>query len=323
MPLILTQHASRDLNRYLDRENLVYHFPAMYYGIARSEIVENGNRQFLYQRPIRGAPSGQAGTYFGYGFLGDPYPDVRTPGHYFVDIYDPRSLRPVSLRDAYGVYYETGNAQPIMLRGRSVRRVTMERYHNILAAGLAYSALPESAAVNVQDIGIYAPAFAPKDAFREMLEVPAGTGYVPRGGNIPDPYEAAALHERARADHQETLRLIVEAVQKRGGACLYNNNVDLVAKIGERRLLVEAKSLNRQNAAVHRMRYGMGQLMDYGIRYRAELEGAEPVLAFGARPEREVGWIPDILEGNGIAFIANASGMLVAGNARGERLPLL
>lgn len=322
MPLILTQHASRDLNRYLDRENLVYHFPAMYYDIARSEIVENGNRQFLYQRPIRGAPPGQAGTYFGYGFLGDPYHDVRTPGHYFVDIYNPRPLRPVALRDVRGIYYETGNAEPIMLRGRSVRRITIERYHNILAAGLAYSALPESVAMNVQDSGIYAPAAAPTDAFRDMLVVPPGTGYVPQGGDMPDPYEAAALHERARADHQETLRLIVEAVHRRGGACLYNNNVDLVAKIGERRLLVEAKSLSRQSVAVHRMRYGMGQLMDYGVRYRAELQGAEPVLAFGARPERDVGWIPDILQGNNIAFIANASGTLIAGNALGEQLPI-
>jgi hypothetical protein len=322
MPLILTQHASRDLNQYLDRENLVYHFPSQYYAIARSEIVENGNRQFLYQRPIRGAPAGQAGTYFGYGLLGDPYPDTRTPGHYFVDIYDPQSLRPVPLRDVYGFYYETGRAETLMLRGRSVRRITMERYHNILAAGLAYSAMPEQAVINVQDAGVYAPAAAPKDAFRDMVIVPPGTGYVPRGNGMPDPYEAAALHERARADHQETLRLIVEAVRKRGGACLYNNNVDLVAKIGERRLLVEAKSLSRQSVAVDRMRYGMGQLMDYGVRYRAELQGAEPVLAFGARPERDVGWIPEILEGNGIAFISNASGALVAGNVLGECLPL-
>jgi hypothetical protein len=29
------------------------------------------------------------------------------------------------------------------------------------------------------------------------------------------------------------------------------------------------------------MRYGMGQLMDYGVRYRAQIEGAKPMLVFG------------------------------------------
>lgn len=323
MPIILTQysHDAADLHRYLDREGLIYHFPSRYLPVFDRSINELGDRRFLYQRPVRGAPPGQSGTYFGYGLLGDPYPEAGSRDMYWVEVRNYHAMRtPIPLRDGTGSYYETGNADRINFQGRSVRWVPAERFNQILALEGAYS-LGDGR--DLQDTGLYAPiAAAPLDAFRPMDVVPPGTGYIPRGSGAPDPYDAAALQERARADHQATLALFVAAIRSRGGRCLYNNNVDLFAEIGERRLLVEAKSLTRQHVAVDRMRYGMGQLMDYSIRYRAELRGAEPVLAFGAQPERETSWIPTILQGNNIAFIANHRGQLVAGNELGEALPI-
>lgn len=320
MPLILTQHASRDYNRYFDREGLIYHFPARYLPLVNRVVVEGGDRRFLYQRPIKGAPPGQAGTYFGYGALSDPYPDNSTPNHHWLNVLDPGWLRPVPLRDPSGIYYETGTAEALMLQGRSIRYIEPMRYFAILAAGQAYSMSPDT--LELQDAGVFAPAAIPKDSLREMLAVPPGTGYVPRDSGLPDRHEAAALHERARGDHQATVRLLMEAVNERGGICYFNNNIDLFAKIGERRMLIEVKSLTRQQAAVSRMRFGMGQLMDYRVRYKAELAGAEPVLAFGAPTEREVGWIPTILQENGIAFISRYAGRVLAGNELGERLPI-
>jgi hypothetical protein len=320
LPLILTQHASRDLNRYLDREGVIYHFPSSYLAVVRRTIEEAGDRRFLYQRPIRGAPAGQAGTYFGHGTLGDPYPDDSTRGHYWIDILDYEHIKPVPLRSPTGVYFETGRAEQINLRGRSIRYIEPMRYFAILAAGQAYSTFIDPHPL--QDAGHFAPAFAPKDDFRALLVVPPGTGYVPQGHEPLDRYEAAALHERARGDHQATLKILVDKVTSLGGSCLYNNNVDLLAKIGDRRILVEVKSLGQQAAAVNRMRYGMGQLLDYRVRYAAEIAGAEPVLAFGARPERDVSWIPTILQGNGIAFIARRGDEIEPGNELGQSLPL-
>ncbi|MEO6913059.1 MAG: hypothetical protein ABI182_03435 [Candidatus Baltobacteraceae bacterium] len=320
MPLILTQHASRDLNRYLDREGLIYHFPAQYLPVVNRTLVEAGDRRFLYQRPVREAPVGEAGTYFGHGILSEPYRDEATPGHYWIDILNYQRLRPVPLRDHSGLYYETGLSEPIMLRGRSIRYVEPMRYFSILAAGHAYSAIPEP--VELQDSGVFAPTGAPMDAFREMLVVPPGTGYVPKDNLPPDRYEAAALHERARGDHQATVKLLMETISARGGTCFFNNNVDLLARIGGRRLLIEVKSLTRQSAAVNRMRYGIGQLMDYRVRYKAEIAGAEPILAFGTPPEREVGWIPNILQENGIAFVSRHGSEVTPGNELAQSLPI-
>ena len=102
--------------------------------------------------------------------------------------------------------------------------------------------------------------------------MPDGTGYRPTG-KIIDVNESAALQERARGDHQETLKLVKAMVEARQGHCLFNNNVDLLASFASQKLLVEAKSLTVQSAAVDRMRYGMGQLFDYGVRYRARSAG--------------------------------------------------
>ncbi len=320
MPLILTQHYSRDLNRYLDREGVIYHFPSQYLPVVNRTIVEGGDHRFLYQRPIREAPAGEAGTYFGFGTLSAPYPDERIAGHFWLDVLHYQRLRPVPLWNALGYYYETGKPDQINLRGRSIRYVDPMHFFAILAAGQAYSPIPEP--VDLQEASEFSPLSAPRDAFREMLIVPPGTGYVPKNSDPIDRHEAAALHERARGDHQDTLELLRQRIAALGGVCFYNNNVDLFARIGDRRMLFEVKSLARQASAVNRMRYGIGQLMDYGIRYKAEIAGAEPVLAFGAEPERDVSWIPSILQGNGIAFVSRRGVELKAGNQLAKTLPI-
>lgn len=132
--------------------------------------------------------------------------------------------------------------------------------------------------------------------------IPEGAGYVPREGVAIDIYESAALQERARTDHQRVLQMISAEVTRRGGAWLYNN-IDLYATLGSQRMLVEAKSLTDAREAVNRMRYGMGQLFDYRVRYRAEVDDAQPVSAFGAPPDRETAWIGEILHENGVALV--------------------
>ncbi|HEY1656618.1 MAG TPA: hypothetical protein VGF86_16055 [Candidatus Tumulicola sp.] len=85
---------------------------------------------------------------------------------------------------------------------------------------------------------------------------------------------------------------------------------------------MEAKRLNVSSAAVDRMRYGMGQLFDYGVRYRAEIGRARPVLAFGSMPPRDVGWIATILQENGVAFIARQREAIVPVNEAARALPI-
>ena len=69
------------------------------------------------------------------------------------------------------------------------------------------------------------------------------------------------------------------------------------------------------------MRYGLGQLFDYQVRYRAEIENAEPVLAFGARPPPELGWIATILQENNVSFVAKVGERITPLNRLGENLP--
>lgn len=324
VPLILTQHSSeaRDLNRYLDREGVIYHFPSQYFGVLNRSIDELGDRRFVYHRPRRGATGADAGRYFGYGSLGDPYPDVQNPGRYFVNVYNYERMVPVQLRRPSGVYYETGTTTVPNLRGRSIRYIEPRVFIAILEAGQAYSATFEPP-VDPHDAGIFAPSPIPRDRFRSMDHVPPGTGYIPHGSDLPDRFETAALHERARSDHQETLSLILDAVKRGGGVGLYNNNVDLFVRLGEQRFLIEAKSLTRPELAVERMRYGLGQLMDYSVRYRAELLGASPVLAFGAPPTRDASWIATILSESKVAFLARVYGQLQGLNDLGKALPFV
>jgi hypothetical protein len=70
------------------------------------------------------------------------------------------------------------------------------------------------------------------------------------------------------------------------------------------------------------MRYGMGQLMDYGVRYRAELGGATPMLAFGRAPASDAQWVGEVLEGNGVAFTCSTGDALVPLNDLARTSPL-
>ena len=301
MPVVLMQRAWRDDPQYKDTEFVVYHYPRMYFDEIR------GGEKFVYYRPARGAPSGQASAYFGCGVLGEVIDDPADANHRFVDIEKPvRFAKPVPFQDPSGAMYESQIPNRSAFQGRSVRQIgDLDFFRIVSAAGLTSAVFDSATSVGDVLAGRASPlTVPPRDAFRDLTNVPDGTGYKPSGNAGPDVFDAAALQERARDDHQDTLRLFKRMVDAKGGACLFNNNVDLLAMFGEKRLLVEVKSLTRPLATVDRMRYGMGQLFDYSVRYRAEIEGAKPVLAFGAMLTNEVAWVADILQGNNVAFVA-------------------
>ena len=260
--------------------------------------------------------------YFGYGVVGTPFPDVHDDGHRFVDLLDYHEFPAlVPLQDPFGNYYETGT--PAVPQGQSaVRAISDVAYHRILAAaGVALTGVSLLAPSPPLEYAAVSSRW-PTDVFREIQSVPPGAGYVPRSQAPPNVYEAAALQERARADHQDVLQRIVAQVHRRGGVCLYNNNVDLLARVGEERVLIEAKSLNDLNDAVDRMRYGMGQLMDYSVRYRSQIQNARPILAFGTRPAPDAGWIADVLEQNNVGFACRIGNEIVALNDRARETHL-
>ncbi len=320
MPLVLMQRAWRDDPKYKDTEFSIYHYPQQYFNLIR------GGENFVYYRPARGAPAGQASSYFGCGELGDWFTDERDPTHRFVDIRKPVPFpQAVGYLDGEGRMFESEFNERNAFQGRSVRCIDDLDYYRILgAAGLTGAIWHNAPSVDgvLSGLVVPMPAFdIPRDPFRPLTTVPDGTGYRPTG-KVIDVFEAAALQERARADHQDTLRLVKAMAEAKGGSCLYNNNVDLLASFGERRLLVEAKSLTVASAAVDRMRYGMGQLFDYGVRYRAEIGRAEPVLAFGTLPSQEVGWISTILQENGVAFVARHKDALLPVNESARDLPM-
>ncbi|MGC2129785.1 MAG: hypothetical protein WA629_06785 [Candidatus Aquilonibacter sp.] len=320
MPLVLMQRAWRDDPKYKDTEFCVYHYPRVYFDQIQ------GGEQFVYYRPSRDAKTAEASTYFGCGELDDWWSDPDDPNHRFVGI--RRSIRfakPVAYIDSQNRMYESTFTSRDAFQGRSVRYIEGLDFHRILdAAGLTGAAW--RAAPSVDDVvsGLVVPEGTtepPRDPFRPLTVVPDGTGYRPTGKTI-DIFEVASLQERARGDHQDTLKLLKAMVERRNGHCLFNNNVDLLASFDEHRLLVEAKSLNVPTAAVDRMRYGMGQLFDYGVRYRAEIGRAQPVLAFGAMPSSDVGWISTILQENGVAFIARQRDSLLPMNDAAKGLPI-
>ena len=141
--------------------------------------------------------------------------------------------------------YESTFTSRNAFQGRSVRYVNDLDFHRILdAAGLTGAAWREAPTVDEVLSGLIVAGFSlepPRDAFRPLTVVPDGTGYRPTGKTI-DVLESAALQERARGDHQDTLKLVKAMVEARDGTCLFNNNVDLLASFSSRRLLVEAKS---------------------------------------------------------------------------------
>ena len=324
MPIILAQHYfqsdSATDRPYADVESVLYHYPRQYFTrVAPFEA-------FIYYRPLgRASIRPDSRHYFGHGVIGEPWPDPRNDNLRFAPIIQYQRFQSlVPLRDPRGNYYETGTEHTPQAQS-AVRTLSEISYHRILAAAnvavTGISAFPSTIDAEISGYRNI-PVAWPKDDLRRITDVPAGAGYVPRGQSPPSVYEAAALQERARADHQRVLREIVAKVNGLGGECHYNNNIDLLTRVGDERLLVEAKSLNDLSDAVHRMRYGLGQLLDYRVRYRAEIEGASPVLAFGRPPDRNTGWIAEILEENGVAFVASIDGHVVPLNEHGRQTRL-
>jgi hypothetical protein len=318
VPVVLSQRTWRaDADpKYLDREGVIYHYPRQYRGRI------NDFDRFIYYRPATGAAEGERSTYIGHGVLAASFEDWARADHWFVGVawYEPFA-RPVPLRQNSKFVETEGSASPQFQS--AARQIRETAYYRILMLG-GVSAGREFAPISTESvlsIG-YSPliAEAPRDVFREALTIPEGTGYVPSGKALPSVYESAALQERARKDHNATLELIRHSAERLGGRCWYNNNIDLFVRCGEQALLVEAKSLTDVRQSVDRMRYGMGQLFDYRVRYKAEVAGAEPVLAFGARPDRATGWVTTILQENGIAFIARDGQRLVPLNERAKAL---
>lgn len=320
MPLVLMQRAWQDDPKYKDTEFALYHYPETYF-----DQIKGGER-FVYYRPSRGAKAVEASSYFGCGELGDWWTDPGDPTHRFVGIRKPiRFAAPVPYHDEQQRMYESRYAKRDAFQGHSVRYIDDLDFHRILtAAGLTGAEWAMAPTVDDVIQGLVVPdgnTEPPRDAFRPLIVVPDGTGYRPTGKPI-DVLESAALQERARDDHQDTVKLLKALVEARGGSCDYNNNVDVLASFDSGKLLIEAKSLNNPNAAIDRMRYGMGQLFDYGVRYKDEIGPAQPILAFGKMPPREVSWIATILEGNGVAFIAREKEDLVPMNELARALRL-
>lgn len=318
MPVVLMQKAWRDDPQYKDTEFVIYHFPRRYFDEIR------GGERFLYYRPSHGAPRGEASSYFGCGELGDVYPDPYDPEHRYVEIKKPiRFAHPVPFHDAAEQMYESRFPTRNSFQGRSIRYIDdLDFYRILAAAGLTGAIFADAPTVDDVIAGRVSPLRSPpRDAFRPLNVVPEGTGYRPNG-SLPDVYEAAALQERARKDHQDTLKLLKSMIDRRGGSCLFNNNVDVLASFAEQRFLIEVKSLVRQASAVDRMRYGMGQLFDYSVRYRAEIGRAKPVLAFGSKLQNDVAWVSEILEGNDVAFVVRERDELRPVNELAKRLPI-
>lgn len=320
MPVILSQIFEASDRAYKDAEWSLYHYPRQYFSRVRPYDA------FIYYRPHgKRALREDSSKYFGHGILGKPFEDPFDPSHRYVPLIKCEPFQHlVSLKDPRGVYYETESERSI--QGQSaVRDINEVVYHRILAAAnvasLGISMLPSTE--EIAALSYFGPPIqAPMDSIRVIKEIPEGSGYVPHPGHIVDVYESAALQERARSDHQHILRLVHAAGTRRGATCWYNNNIDLVLDFGDERSLIEAKSLNDLRDAVHRMRYGIGQLKDYQIRYSAKLKGAKPVIAFGRAPNRETSFIATVLEESGISFITQNNGELIPLNDSAKSLQL-
>lgn len=320
MPVILSQIFAPVDRVYKDAEWSLYHYPRQYF----SRVTPYD--RFIYYRPHgKRASRADSSHYFGHGILGMPFADLDDESHRFVPLIRcERFPTLVPLKDHFGRYFETESERPI--QGQSAVRALGEiPYQRILAAanvvssGISLMPSTEEVAASAY-VGV--PIAPPRDEIRRITEIPAGAGYLPKGEYKLDLQESAALQERARADHQILLRRIGNLTRAKGGSFWYNNHIDLVVELGEERSLIEAKSLNDVRDAVNRMRYGMGQLLDYGVRYRADLNGATPVLAFGQPPDRETSFVATILQENGIGFVSQDDTQLIPLNDRARSLRL-
>jgi hypothetical protein len=319
--LVLMQRTWSDNPRYLDVEGVIYHYPERYFSFIE------GYERFVYYRPAKGAVSREASSYVGYGSLGEPFPDPDDATHRYVPVRQYRPLRnPIEYRDQTGRFLESTVSSRTAFTGRSVRRILPADYFRILSSagiyGDPFADLADTRDVIASPYSMLPVLTAPTQPLRIVDRIPPGTGYRP-SGNPVDTQESAALQERARQDHQAVLRRLQYLVHERGGDTLLNNNVDLFATVRGQRLLIEAKSINHPRVVVDRMRYGIGQLADYGVRYHGELGGAERVLAFGVIPPPESAWISTILQESGISFVAlNEAGRVIPLNERARSLAL-
>lgn len=320
MPVILSQHFLATDREYEDVEYGLYHYPRQYFGRVKPYD------SFIYYRPLGESQRRDDSLhYFGYGVLGQPFADPMRPDHRFVQIIKGAAFgRLVPLKDSSGLYFETETQRPPVTVS-AVREISDITYYRILAAANVSATALERAESTEELLppGVSAAAFdPPTDKLREITEIPSGAGYVPRGDSRVDVYEAAALQERARADHQAVLQMLARMIQERGGRTWYNNNIDLLGEVSSVKLLIEAKSLNSEGDAVHRMRYGIGQLLDYRYRYKAEVGAARSVLAFGRSPAPVDGWIASVLQENGVAFVTRNRERVVPLNDLAEALPI-
>lgn len=322
MPVVLSQLFSPTDRIYEDAEYVLYHYPRVYFSRVRRY------EPFVYYRPLgRSRRRYDSMTYFGYGIIGEWDADWRDPRFRFANLIKAGPFpQPVALRDAHGLFYETESEIGPQFQA-AVRELSETAYHRILsAAGVTQHDLDtmpstETVAVSPYPLPLVA---APTDALREIAEIPPGAGYVPRTDNsIVNVYESAALQERARRDHQETLRIVQRAVLRAGGTTWYNNNIDLFAAVGNERFLIEAKSVGSPTSVIDRARYGIGQLADYAYRYESQIGGSRRVLAFARAPERENAWVSGILENERIAFIAAFGDRVVPLNGRAADLPFV
>lgn len=320
MPVVLSQHFSPNDRIYEDAEGSVYHYPRQYFSRIRPYD------SFVYYRPLgKSQPRPDSKYYFGYGMLGLPYTDPNRQDHRFVDLirYQPfRNLVP--LRDPLGNYYETGTPTQLPTQA-AVRQIGELDFLRILAAaGVAQVGISQMP--NTEEIVASAyhgpPIAMPTDDLREISAIPGGTGYKPNTDHVIDAYESAALQERARADHQGVLSLILNRVHRVSGQCWYNNNIDLFVRVGDSQYLVEAKSLVNPSRAVDRMRYGIGQLADYDARYQSKVGPFSKVLAFGRPPDRDTSWVATVLDRVDVAFIAAERGNIVPLNDHARSIDL-
>jgi hypothetical protein len=299
---VVMQRTWKEDRTYHDVEGVIYHYPRAYFDLL------SGFERFVYYRPSSGAARNERSAYIGYGTLSQPYDDPDNPNRRYVDVRQYRPFAPVPFADAGGIFFESGFTSRNAFQGRSIRPISEVDFVRILVAagiyGDPFEALADTnAVIALPYSSLVIAASAPTQPLRQVDGIPPGTAYRPTGQAI-DVREAAALQERARKDHQDTLRALQMLVHERGGTTYLNNNVDLLADVRGEKLLIEAKSIGTENVVVDRMRYGIGQLADYSVRYRGELGGAQRVLAFGRIPSPASRWIATILQESDIAFVA-------------------
>ena len=119
--VVLVQN--RKASEYNDFIGKYYHFPQKY-----KKMLSEKNLEFVYYEPVKNG----SGSYFGYGKLGDVFPDKREKGHYFIEITEYKPFANEVIFDGMDGKRETGpgyNAQ------NSVRKILPEELETICLDG--------------------------------------------------------------------------------------------------------------------------------------------------------------------------------------------